>query len=57
MIFLYELTPLCSDAQKENLLVKGQLEVKQFCIDYVQRAEVLRFRCNVMFREQSNVQM
>ena len=56
MIFLYELTPLCSDAQKENLLVKGQLEVKQFCIDYVQRAEVV-FRCNVMFREQSNVQM
>ena len=50
MIFLYELTPLCSDAQKENLLVKGQLEVKQFCIDYVQRAEV-RFRCNVIFRE------
>ena len=31
---------LFADAQKENLLVKGQLEVKQFCIDYVQRAEV-----------------
>ena len=56
MIYLYDLTTLCSDAQKENLLVKGQLEVKQFCIDYVQRAEVV-FRCNVMFREQSNVQM
>jgi len=30
-----------ANAQKENLLVKGQLEVKQFCIDYVQRAEVM----------------
>jgi len=27
--------------QKDNLLVQGQLEIKQFCIDYVQRAEVM----------------
>ena len=27
--------------QKVNLLVEGQLEIKQFCIDYVQRAEVM----------------
>ena len=35
------LTLSSPDAQKVNLLVKGQLELKMFCIDYVQRAEVM----------------
>ena len=30
-----------SDTQKVNMLVEGQAEIKMFCKDYVQRAEVM----------------
>ena len=40
-IILINIIIILSGTQKVNMLVEGQAEIKMFCKDYVQRAEVM----------------